>query len=62
MDELVKAVQFMESQRKKLPHKFSIVQLLFLDIRFVSQLALFKPKNATFCLDAKRMATQLLNS
>ncbi|CAE6518674.1 unnamed protein product [Rhizoctonia solani] len=36
--------------------------LLFSDDRFVSQLALFKPRNAKFSLDAKRTATQLQTS
>ncbi|KAH7335990.1 hypothetical protein B0J17DRAFT_630200 [Rhizoctonia solani] len=35
---------------------------MFSDDRFVSELALFKPRNARFCLDAKRTATQLQNS
>ncbi|KAL5631940.1 hypothetical protein ACGC1H_000085 [Rhizoctonia solani] len=46
MDELGKAVQFIVTQHD----------------RFVSQLALFKPRNARFYLDAKRIATQLQNS
>ncbi|CAE6528947.1 unnamed protein product [Rhizoctonia solani] len=46
MDELGKAVHFIVTQHD----------------RFVSQLALFKPRNARFCLDAKRTATQLQNS
>ncbi|CAE6465843.1 unnamed protein product [Rhizoctonia solani] len=46
MDELGKAVQFIVIQHD----------------RFVSQLALFKPRNTRFCLDAKRTATQLQNS
>ncbi|KDN38489.1 hypothetical protein RSAG8_09474, partial [Rhizoctonia solani AG-8 WAC10335] len=46
MDELGKAVQFIVTQHD----------------RFVSQLALFKPRNAKFSLDAKRTATQLQTS
>lgn len=46
MDELGKAVQFIVTQHN----------------RFVSQLALFKPKNVSFCLDAKRTASQLQSS
>ncbi|CEL54141.1 hypothetical protein RSOLAG1IB_06852 [Rhizoctonia solani AG-1 IB] len=46
MDELGKAVQFIVTQHD----------------RFVSQLALFKPRNTRFCLNAKRTATQLQNS
>ncbi|CAE7231512.1 unnamed protein product [Rhizoctonia solani] len=41
----------------------SLCQLiLFSDDRFVSQLALFKPRNLKFCLDAKRTATPLQTS
>ncbi|CAE6458885.1 unnamed protein product [Rhizoctonia solani] len=46
MDELGKAVHFIVTQHD----------------RFVSQLALFKPRNVRFSLDAKRTATQLQKS
>ncbi|CAE6474477.1 unnamed protein product [Rhizoctonia solani] len=62
MDELGKAVQFIVTQRMK---SYSISHpelILFSDDRFVSRLALFKPRNAKFCLGAKRTATQLQNS